>query len=320
MNQPEELQIEVLDVTIIEPRLKHPTIFEHFNKLSPGSAFVIHNDHDPKPLYYQLIGERGNCFAWTYLLNGPEIWEVEIRKNDPGQHVETLGEIVSKDLRKAETFKKLGLDFCCGGKKSLETACKEKGLDILQVRQELEKTANASSAAPQHDFGSWNLAFLSDYIVNVHHAYVKQNLPVLLELSEKVANRHGKSYPELLQIRNNVIALSNELLLHLKKEETVLFPYIKQLESASVNSNPSSKAFGFVQEPIAIMENDHDIVGRLADEIKTLSNNYTLPENACNSYGLLYKKLEDFENDLHMHIHLENNILFPKAVALEQAV
>lgn len=319
MNQPEELQIEVLDVTIIEPRLKHPTIFEYFDKLSPGSAFVIHNDHDPKPLYYQLIGERGNCFAWTYLLNGPEIWEVEIRKNDPAQHVETLGEIVSKDLRKAETFKKLGLDFCCGGKKTLEKACKEKGLDILQVRQELEKAANTSSAAPQHDFGSWNLAFLADYIVNVHHAYVKQNLPVLLELSEKVANRHGENYPELLQISNNVVAMANELLLHLKKEEAILFPYIKQLEAADAG-NASSKAFASVQEPIAIMENDHDIVGRLAEEIKTLSNNYTLPENACNSYGLLYKKLEDFENDLHMHIHLENNILFPKAVALEQGI
>ncbi|MEO6520613.1 MAG: iron-sulfur cluster repair di-iron protein [Mucilaginibacter sp.] len=320
MNQPEELQIEVLDVTIIEPRLKHPTIFEYFDNLSPGRAFVIHNDHDPKPLYYQLMGERGNCFGWTYLLNGPEIWEVEIRKNDPGQHVETLGEIVSKDLRKAETFKKLGLDFCCGGKKTLEKACKEKGLDILHVRQELEKAANTSSAAPQHDFDSWSLVFLADYVVNVHHAYVKQNLPVLLELSEKVANRHGLNHPELLQIRSNVVALANELLLHLKKEETILFPYIKQLESVNADSNLSSNAFVSVQEPIAIMENDHDIVGRLAEEIKTLTNNYTLPENACNSYGLLYKKLEDFENDLHMHIHLENNILFPKAVALEQAV
>ncbi|MGY4386201.1 regulator of cell morphogenesis and NO signaling [Pedobacter sp. UYP24] len=319
MNQHDELQIEVLDVTIIEPRLKHPTIFEHFDKLLPGSAFVIHNDHDPKPLYYQLIGERGNCFAWTYLLNGPEIWEVEIRKNDLGAQVETLGEIVSKDLRKAEVFKKLGLDFCCGGKKSLEAACKEKGLDVLHVRRELEKVVNTSSAAPQHDFDSWNLAFLADYIVNVHHSYVKNNLPILLELSEKVAKRHGKTYPELLQIENNVIAMANELLLHLKKEEAILFPYIKQLESASLDSNVSSKEFGSVQEPIAIMENDHDVVGRLADDIKILSNNYTLPEDACSSYALLYKKLEDFENDLHMHIHLENNILLPKAVELEQA-
>lgn len=317
MNHTQEFQTEVLDVTIIEPRLKHPTIFEHFDKLPAGEAFVIHNDHDPKPLYYQLIGERGNCFSWKYLLNGPEIWEVEIRRNDPGHHIETLGEIVSKDLRKAETFKKLGLDFCCGGKKSLEDACREKGLDVLQVKNELEKTANASTGAPQHDFDSWSLSFLSDYIVNVHHAYVKQNIPILLELSEKVAGRHGKTNPELDQVLQKVNAMANELTLHLKKEETVLFPYIKQLENQNAPGGQLSQSFGSVKEPVAVMENDHDIVGQLAEEIRSLTNNYSLPENACNSYGLLYKKLEDFENDLHMHIHLENNILFPKAIALE---
>jgi regulator of cell morphogenesis and NO signaling len=317
MNHTQESPTEVLDVTIIEPRLKHPTIFEHFDRLAGGEAFVIHNDHDPKPLYYQLIGERGNCFAWKYLLNGPEIWEVEIRKNDPGQHVETLGEIVSKDLRKAETFKKFGLDFCCGGKKSLEDACKEKGLDILQVRNELEKTSHASTGTPQHDFDSWSLSFLADYIVNVHHAYVKQNIPILLELSQKVATRHGKAHPELNQIAEKVSAMANELTLHLKKEEGILFPYIKQLENPDTSYGQMSQAFGSVKQPVAVMENDHDIVGQLAEEIKNLTNNYTLPENACNSYGLLYKKLEDFENDLHMHIHLENNILFPKAIALE---
>jgi len=317
MNDTQEYPTEVLDVTIIEPRLKHPTIFEHFDKLPAGEAFVIHNDHDPKPLYYQLMGERGNCFSWKYLLNGPEIWEVEIRRNDPGQHVETLGEIVSKDLRKAETFKKLGLDFCCGGKKSLEDACKEKGLDILQVKNELEKAGNTSTSAPQHDFDSWSLSFLADYIVNVHHAYVKQNIPILLDLSEKVATRHGKTNPELDQVRQKVNAMANELTLHLKKEETILFPYIKQLESQGASGGQISQSFGSVKEPVAVMENDHDIVGQLAEDIKSLTHDYSLPENACNSYGLLYKKLEDFENDLHMHIHLENNILFPKAIALE---
>lgn len=119
MNQTEELQPEVLDVTIIEPRLKHPTIFAHFDKLLPGTAMIIHNDHDPKPLYYQLLGERGNCFTWNYLLNGPAIWEVEIRRNDAEGQAQTMGEIVAKDLRKAEVLKKFGLDFCCGGKKNL---------------------------------------------------------------------------------------------------------------------------------------------------------------------------------------------------------
>lgn len=317
MNQTEELQPEVLDVTIIEPRLKHPTIFARFDELLPGTAMIIHNDHDPKPLYYQLLGERGNCFTWDYLLNGPQIWEVEIRKNETGEQAQTMGEIVAKDLRKAEVFKKFGLDFCCGGKKTLEAACREKGLDILAVRAELEKP-QAATAAAQHDFGSWSLAFLADYVVNVHHAYVKDNLPVLLQLGEKVAKRHGSTQPELITVYNKVIAMGNELLLHMKKEETILFPYIKQLE-AHANSQDAPQTFTSVKEPVAMMENDHDIVGRLAEDIRALTNNYTLPENACNSYGLLFKKLEDFENDLHLHIHLENNILFPKAIALEQA-
>lgn len=308
-----------MDVTKIEPRLKHPTIFEHFDNLSAGQALVIHNDHDPKPLYYQLLGERGNCFTWTYQLNGPEVWEVEIRRNDPGQHEETLGEIVSKDLRKAEVFKKLGLDFCCGGRKSLKDACQEKGLNILQVREQLDKADANTSTFPKHDFDSWTLSFLADYIVNVHHSYIMQNLPVLEELSQKVANRHGQNHPELILIREKVDEMASELRTHLKKEEIVLFPYIKQLEISDAGGELTLQSFGSVREPIAAMENDHDIVGDIAEEIKWHSENYTLPPNACNSYALLYKKLEDFENDLHMHIHLENNILFPKAIKLSHS-
>jgi regulator of cell morphogenesis and NO signaling len=311
-------QITVIDVTKIEPRLKHPTIFNSFDTLEAGDAVLIHNDHDPKPLYYQLLGERGNCFSWSYLLNGPEIWEVEIRKNEAGQTAETLGEIAAKDLRKAEVFKKLGLDFCCGGKKSLEEACKEKGLDVLLVKDELEKSAQIPSATPQHDFNSWNLSFLSDYIVNVHHAFVKQNIPILADLSQKVADHHGKTNPELGTIRDKVDELVSELKVHLKKEETILFPYIKQLESSKSAGSNAPHSFDSVKQPISVMEHDHAIVGDLADEIRILSGNYTLPANACNSYSLLYKKLEEFENDLHLHIHLENNILFPKAIELER--
>ncbi|HEY9000751.1 MAG TPA: iron-sulfur cluster repair di-iron protein [Mucilaginibacter sp.] len=312
--------ITVLDVTKIEPRLKHPTIFEHFDLLSGGEGFVIHNDHDPKPLYYQLLGERGNCFTWNYLENGPLVWEVEIRKNDPDIKEETLGEIVKGDLRKAEVFKKLGLDFCCGGKKTLKDACRENGLDILQVKEELNKTEQSSSGMPQHDFNSWSLSFLADYIVNVHHAYVRQNMRILRDLSEKVADRHGQQHAELKTIRNLVDEMASELAIHLQKEEVVLFPYIKELENSALGKNKDQQIFQTVKEPIAAMENDHDIVGDLARHIRELTHNYTLPEKACNSYALLYKMLEDFESDLHMHIHLENNILFPKAIALEKEV
>ena len=111
-----------IDVTVIEPSLKHATVFNAFDVLNTGEAILLNNDHDPKPLYYQLLGEKGSCFSWSYLQSGPETWTIEIRKNATGAQPETLGEIVSKDLRKAEVFKKLGMDFCCGGKKSLEDA------------------------------------------------------------------------------------------------------------------------------------------------------------------------------------------------------
>jgi regulator of cell morphogenesis and NO signaling len=306
-----------IDVTVIEPRLKHPTIFASFDELSAGEAILLHNDHDPKPLYYQLLAERGNTFGWSYLNSGPLVWEVEIRKNEEGKQSETVGEIAAKDLRKAEVFKKYGIDFCCGGKKKLADACKEKGLDTLKIKEELEKGSTTSSA-PQHDFYSWDLSFLSDYIVNVHHAYVRQNLPVIVDLSQKVADHHGKTNPELLQINERVAAMASELTVHMKKEESILFPYIKMLENSKKTGTAVHGGFASVMQPISVMENDHDIVGELAEEIRSLSNNYTTPANACNSYNLLYKKLHDFEDDLHMHIHLENNILFPKAIELEK--
>lgn len=307
----------VIDVTVIEPRMKHPTIFNAFDQLTGGEAILLHNDHDPKPLYYQLLGERGNVFSWLYKQSGPEVWEVEIRKNVPGKQSETLGEIASKDLRKAEVFKKLGLDFCCGGKKSLEDACSEMGLDVDIVKTELENVSQTQSTAPSHDFSSWPLSFLSDYIVNVHHSYVTQNMPVLLDLSQKVAEHHGASNPELKKVYDKVDEMFCELKVHLKKEENILFPYIKQLENA--NGSPVAKAFASVQQPVSVMEHDHDIVGNLAKEIRELTNNYSLPATACNSYALLYKKLEEFEDDLHVHIHLENNILFPKVIEMETA-
>ncbi len=308
----------IIDVTKIEPRLKHPSIFKAFDYLDEGVAVIIHNDHDPKPLYYQLLGERGNTFSWAYLENGPELWRVEIRKYLSSQKVETLGEIATKDLRKAEVFKKYGLDFCCGGKKTLEDSCKEKGLDVLQVKAELEDIGKINNLIPQHDYNSWNLTFLIDYIINVHHSYVKNNIPAIEELCIKVAEHHGKQHPELLQIKAKAELLFSEIKTHLIKEEKILFPYIKQLEVNKMEGMNASNGFGSILQPISVMENDHEIVGNLGAEIKALSNDYTLPADACNSYYLLYKKLEEFENDLHLHIHLENNILFPKAVELER--
>ncbi len=305
---------DFLDVTKIEPRLKHPTIFEHFDSLSAGEALVIHNDHDPKPLYYQLLGERGNIFTWTYLSSGPEVWEVEIRKNTDDSI--TVGEIVAKDLRKAELFKKMGIDFCCGGKKSLEQACEEKGLDVAAVKQELEKVEAQTNTTPSFDFNRWPLSFLVDYIVNVHHQYVKEHSDTMLDLMKKVAIRHGKDHAHLYEVQKNIEAVVDELKLHMHKEEQILFPHIKQLES---DKNTAPENFNSVKQPISVMEHDHEWVGNQMREIRKLTNDYQLPEGACNSYAFLYKELEAYENDLFQHIHLENNILFQKAIELEKA-
>lgn len=309
----------VLNVTLIEPRLKHPTIFVRFDELVSGESLTIHNDHDPKPLYYQLLGERGNIFNWEYLEQGPQLWRVKITKKLLDEGDETLGEIASKDLRKAEVFKKYGLDFCCGGKKTVKEACAEKGIDVTKVEQELQTADKNISAGRPLPYNEWSLDFLADYIVNTHHSYVRKNLPDIMEYAQKVMKAHGSRHPELSRIYLLVEDVNAELTAHLIKEEKILFPYIKELVAAKKNTQLLHAAnFGSVQNPINMMEHEHEMVGKNLAEIRKLSNNYTLPQDTCASYSLLYRMLDEFENDLHIHIHLENNILFPKAIELEK--
>lgn len=312
----EILKDGILNVTLIEPRLKHPTIFEHFDALEEGEGFAILNDHDPKPVYYQLLGERGDIFIWEYLEQGPEWWKVGIKKRVSGESDETLGQIATKDLRKAEIFKKYGLDFCCGGKKTVKQACAEKGLDVAAVEHELQQAEKQTSGSPLPrplPYNDWKLDFLADYVVNTHHSYVKASIPELIKYADKVAKVHGAHHPELLTIDELVHDICTEMTEHMEKEESFVFPYIKQLVSAKANDGTS------VQKPIELMEQEHEIVGKNLSDIRMLSNNYKLPEDACASYGLLYKMLEEFEGDMFTHIHLENNILFKKALEIEKS-
>lgn len=311
------IQENILNVTLLEPRQKHPTIFARFDKLNEGESLTIHNDHDPKPLYYQLLGERGNVFSWEYLEQGPEWWKVRIGKNISGALDETLGQIAAKDLRKAAVFKKYGLDFCCGGKKTVKEACFDKGLDVTRIEHELQQVDKDVSARPL-PYNDWSLDFLADYIVNTHHSYIKKSLPDIRSCAAKVAQVHGSVHPELLPIHQLVESLSIELLAHLEKEETILFPFIKKLASVASGQALAYSPFGLIENPITVMEAEHETAGTILEEIRSLTNNYTLPEDACASYSLLYRLLNEFENDLHLHVHLENNILFPKAVAIEK--
>jgi regulator of cell morphogenesis and NO signaling len=313
-----ETQENILNVTLLEPRQKHPAIFTRFDALNEGESVTIHNDHDPKPLYYQLLGERGNIFTWEYLEQGPEWWKVRISKNIRGTQDETLGQIAARDLRKAQIFKKYGLDFCCGGKKTVKQACADKGLDVTQIEYELQQADKNFSTRPL-PFNEWGLDFLADYIVNTHHSYIKKSLPEIRAYATKVARVHGSRHPELLVIQQLVEDIYTELSAHLVKEERVLFPFIKELVVSEKHALASPPAhFGTVQNPITMMETEHEIVGENLAEIRGLSNNYALPQDACASYSLLYRMLDEFEDDLHTHVHLENNILFPKALALEQ--
>lgn len=310
--------METLDVTQIEPRLKHPTIFEKFDGLLGGGAFIIHNDHDPKPLYYQLMAERGQTFDWEYLVDGPQVWEVKISKLQTGEKPSTIGELVANDFRKAEVFRKFGLDFCCGGHKSVQDACVEKGIDVLKVEQALADVDSGVGTNNQ-DFNNWELDFLIDFILNTHHKYVSESIPMLYEFTTKVASVHGGSHPEVIEVAQLFRVVAEELESHMEKEEVILFPFIKKLVLAKKNDIPyRAPGFGSIKNPINVMEAEHVSAGDCLKRINEITDNFTPPDDACSTYKVLYAKLKEFETDLHQHIHLENNVLFPKAIKIER--
>ncbi len=229
----------------------------------------------------------------------------------------TIAEIVTENINTAHVFKKHGIDFCCGGGISIEKACAKNDIDYSQLEKELEAVDTKVGSAYNYD--AWDLSFLIDHIVNIHHTYVEEGITLLLQYAAKVANVHGANFNEVIEINNLFIEVANELTTHMKKEELVLFPYIKQLVKASKdNTTPTPPHFGTVNNPIKMMENEHENAGDIFKTIAKLSNNYTPPEDACNTFKALYAKLDEFEQDLHQHIHLENNILFPKAIQLEK--
>jgi regulator of cell morphogenesis and NO signaling len=215
----------------------------------------------------------------------------------------------------ARIFERLGIDYCCGGDKSLAEACSAAKIDLAQVAGELEKP---QPTLADRDWQNAPLQELTRYIIEKHHGFVKQEIARLLPLFIKVIGVHGNNHPELRQIQTHFQSLTEELTLHLMKEERMLFPYIEDLEAAAnCGSRAATPMFGTVQNPVRMMTMEHDSAGELLREMRRATNGYALPENACMSFRMLYSALEEFEADLHQHIHLENNILFPRAIALE---
>jgi len=225
----------------------------------------------------------------------------------------TVRELAVELPHATRVFEKLGIDYCCGGEKSLEEACTSAKVSIDDVVRELEKCAAATSPTDR-DWNAAPLAELVDHIVGTHHTYVKREVPRIEALISKVAGVHGENHPEMEQVRDAFRELANELGAHLMKEEQILFPYLKQMSGGKCG--PS--CFGTVQNPIRVMMMEHDGAGQTLRDLRRLTNDYALPTDACASYASLFQALVEFEQDLHQHIHLENNILFPRAVAMEQ--
>lgn len=226
----------------------------------------------------------------------------------------TVGEWVAENFRTAEIFQKHKIDFCCKGNRTLQDACKDKGLDEATLLKELKSVSNGTTQGDP-DFRSWPIDLLADYIVKIHHSYVEKTIANLQPYLDKVAKVHGDRHPELWQIKQEFMDTAAALAVHMKKEELILFPYIRRLANDSVVSPPP---FGTVQNPIAMMLHEHDTEGERFRRISALSNDYSPPEDACNTYRVAFSMLKEFEQDLHRHIHLENNILFPNALQQEQ--
>ncbi len=232
----------------------------------------------------------------------------------------TVRDLATEIPNATRIFEKFGIDYCCGGSKPLQDACLQANIPVDEVLRSLEgeNTATVEAASSDRDFKNARLSELIDHILAAHHGYVKQEIPRLKQLLFKVVAVHCANHPELAAVQRTFNELADELTGHMMKEEMVLFPYIKKLELATSSGRPAPLApFGSISNPVRMMELEHESAGRALEEIRTLTSAYTPPEGACFSYKTLYSALKDFEVDLHQHVHLENNILFPRAIELE---
>lgn len=232
----------------------------------------------------------------------------------------TIREIVVENPAAARVFESLGIDYCCGGKLSLEEACARAGVPLQKAIDLIAQARRDADPATSRDWSQAPIPEITAYIVGEHHGYIRRESPRLQGLLEKVQGRHGSSHPEVASIKELFSSLIQELFTHMMKEERILFPYIDSL-AASGNGEPlPSACFGSIENPIANMVADHDDAGELLARMKELANAYQPPADACATYRALYQGLEEFERDLHRHIHLENNILFPRAIDMERGL
>jgi regulator of cell morphogenesis and NO signaling len=229
----------------------------------------------------------------------------------------TIREIALEAPLTTRVFEEFKIDYCCGGRVDFAEACENAGVDPELVQKKLESVTTAAGPVDK-PIETASVTEIANHIVNTHHVFTRNELARLTPLMEKVAGKHGESHPELIEIADKFNALNDELLPHLAKEEMVLFPYIKELDIAqSVGRPAAAPHFGTVRNPVRMMMFEHDAAGELLRSMRELSSDYKTPDGACPSYAGLYAGLEDLEKDLHRHIHLENNLLFERAVEME---
>ncbi|WP_339702541.1 iron-sulfur cluster repair di-iron protein [Algoriphagus aquimarinus] len=231
-----------------------------------------------------------------------------------------IGELVAQDYRFATVFQQNKIDFCCQGNRTIEEACAKKKVDVDALIGELNKAA-ASGDASSTDFNSWSLDLLATYIEKKHHRYVEKRITEIKPMLAKIVKVHGDLHPELMEVEELFLGSAGELTAHMKKEEFILFPFVKKLVQASEDKTELTPGhFGTVANPVAMMMDEHEAEGERFRKIAELTNDYTPPLGACTTYMVTFSLLKEFEQDLHLHIHLENNILFPKAIELEKSL
>ena len=230
-----------------------------------------------------------------------------------------IRDIVTADFRTAAVFHNHHIDFCCGGAQPLAEACRAVGAEPEAVIAELDRVvADPYSAVP--NFALWTPTELIDYIITKHHAYVRETLPTIAAHTDKIARVHGERHPELAEVARLFGAVEEDMTSHMWKEEQILFPFIAALATAAEHKRPAPAApFGSVENPIRMMEMEHETAGGAMARIRELTHDYQEPADACTTYAITLKELEAFERDLHAHVHLENNVLFPRAIALQAA-
>jgi len=232
----------------------------------------------------------------------------------------TIGEIVAADHRAAAVFDRYGLDFCCHGRRTVDEEAREAGVNASALLSELDDILSTPARGVPR-FQSWDAPALISYIVANHHEYVREAIPTVLAHTRKIADVHGRRHPELVKVATLVEEVAEEMTTHMAREERMLFPYIVRLASAvSSQIRPPAAPFGTVEHPIRAMEADHEVAGAAMAQIRALTAGYRPPDDACTTYRVCLQELEAFERDLHEHVHLENNILFPMALRMEEQI